>query len=227
MPKIVIVEDELIAAEYLKELLYTNGFEVVSIIDNGKEAIEVIPRLNPDIVLMDIMLKDKISGSEVALHLKQFSPQTTVIFLTAYADNEMLEYAIESNCYGYLMKPYKEKEIINTLKIILARMKKPDMKENHLDSTLIIDKNFSFDEQQQKLLKNNREVELSKNAINLISLLCKNANTSVSNEQISLHIWNEIKNSTTIRTQIHRIRTKIGDDFIHNVNGLGYMIKTL
>jgi len=122
MPSIVIVEDELIAAEYLKEILLHNHFEVLDIIDNGKDAIQKLPKLSPDIVLMDIMLKDNVSGSEVALFLKKHAPHIAIVFLTAYANNEMVNYATKSNSYAYLMKPYNEDNIINTLKIVIEKI---------------------------------------------------------------------------------------------------------
>ena len=227
MTDILIVEDELIAAEYLKEVLIENGFNVLKVIDNGKEAIREIPKLNPQIVLMDIMLKDNISGSEVALHIKQSSPKIAIIFLTAYADNEMVEYAIEANTFGYLMKPYNEKEIVNTLKVVIARMDECFKGQEKIASQIIINEELFFDILAKKLFSSNVEVKFGKNAINFIEILCKNINSTVSNEQISMHVWGEIKNNITIRTQIHRIKEKIGTNIIHNVNGIGYMIKSI
>jgi len=223
--KIVIVEDELIAAEYLKETLQQNSFDVLDIIDNGKEAKEKIPLLMPEIVLMDIMLKDNISGSEVALYLKQVIPDVAIIFLTAYADTEMVEYAIEANTYGYLMKPYNEREIINTLKVVQARITESASCTNKIQNEVSISKELLFNMESRKLLENGIELKLGKNAISLIEILCKNLNATVSNEQISMHVWGEIKNDVTIRTQIHRIKEKINKSIIHNVNGVGYMIE--
>jgi len=230
MPKVLIVEDELIAAEYLKEVLQSNGFEVVGVIDNGKEAVHAIPKINPDIVLMDIMLRDGISGSEVALSLKQNAPKIGIIFLTAYADKEMVEYAIESNSYGYLMKPYNEKEIINTLKVVYQRLKehfKSDAKEVEDTKLIKIDEHLVFDIDKDKLFRDKVEVALGSKALRLIGLLCLNVNSTVSNEQICLHVWGEMKTSTTLRTQIHRIRAILSEEILQNINGLGYMIKTL
>ena len=221
MSTIVIVEDELIAAEYLKELLEVNGFNVVAIIDSGKEAIQTIPRLNPDIVLMDIMLKDNISGSEVALSLKVSTPHIAILFLTAYSDDEMVEYAIDANSYGYLIKPYNEKEIINTLKVVSARVtgtKKVQENTVALTDTLIFHLN------EQKLLKSGKEIKLSKKALLTLEILCKNKNSIVSLEQVSMHVWGMKKNSITIRTHIHRMRSLLGNNVINNVSGLGYSI---
>ena len=227
MQNILIVEDELIAAEYLKEILLANGFNVIDIIDNGKEAMSKIPELNPDLVLMDIMLKDSISGSEVALHLKHHSPKIAVIFLTAYADSEMVEYAIEANTFGYLMKPYNEKEIVNTLKVILARIQENGIQKLDINAFVKINQELTFDIQNIKLLKNGLELNLGKNALHFLEILCKNVNSSVSNEQISMHVWGEIKNDVTIRTQVHRIKAKIGENIIHNINGIGYKIESI
>ncbi len=227
MHNILIVEDELIAAEYLKETLVQNGFNVLDIIDNGKEAKERIPELSPDIVLMDIMLKDNISGSEVALYLKQVIPNVAIIFLTAYADNEMVEYAMEANTYGYLMKPYNEKEIVNTLKVVQARMDESSPTMDETPTEVHITEELLFNLESKKLLQNGVEVRLGKNGVNLVEILCKNINATVSNEQISMHVWGEVKNDVTIRTQIHRIKTKVENNIIHNVNGVGYMIKSI
>jgi DNA-binding response OmpR family regulator len=78
----------------------------------------------------------------------------------------------------------------------------------------------------KKLIKNGLELSLGKNALSFIEILCKNINTSVSKEQISMHVWGKIKNDVTIRTQIHRIKVKIGSDIIHNINGIGYKIES-
>ena len=226
MPKVVIVEDELIAAEYLKEVLASDGFEVVAVIDNGREAQQQIPKIKPDIVLMDIMLKGNISGSEVALNLKHSSPKTAIIFLTAYADREMVEYAIESNSYGYLMKPYNEQEILSTLKVILQRMQE-QTKANVGDVDILkIEDNLYFDFILRRLFKHDKEVSLGSKAILLIEMLCKQADSSISFEQISQEVWGEQKSAVTLRTMIHRIKTKTGCDFIQNINGLGYMIQS-
>jgi len=225
--KIIIVEDELIAAEYLKEILLSHNFDVIDIIDNSKDALSKIPLLQPDIVLMDIMIKGNLSGSEVALRLKQDAKDTAIIFLTAYADEEMLEYAMQSNCFGYLMKPYNETEIINTLKVVFVRTnEKPKSMAKKPKTIIHINDKYSFDLKHNILLKENREFYLSPNSIKVLEILAKNANSTVSQEQISLHVWGKAQNSITLRTQIHRIKEKLGENIIQSVSGAGYTIKT-
>ncbi len=225
MHKIVIVEDELIAAEYLKRLLETNGFLVLAVINSGASAIREVPPLAPDLVLMDIMLKDNISGSEVALQLKHKTPDTAIVFLTAYAENEMLEYAMDSNTYGYMMKPYEEQRIIASLKIILSRIEKDKVKDTSKDSHLVhVTDTLIFDMQKKRLFNGDAEVTLGTKPLTILHTLCKQPNITVSSEQLCMDVWGEAKETSMLRTQISRLKKSLDNAVIENVKGLGYKI---
>ena len=224
MHSIIIVEDELIAAEYLKELLHIHGFSVLAIIDTGKEALAKIPQLSPDIVLMDIMLKDHISGSEVALQLKRTAPKTAIVFLTAYAESEMIDYAIESNAYGYLMKPYDEVGIISSLKVILARIKQHHSSNKPVRKKTFISQEYYFDHELNRLFYKGMEISLGKKSLNILSLLCKNPNITIGKNTLCLEIWGEEKSDAMLRTQISRTKKEMGIDVIKNSKGIGYKL---
>ena len=98
---IIIVEDEKIPAQFLKEILEKQGFNVLAICDTGIDAIEKSISLKPDIVFMDIMLKDGLSGCDAALKISACI-QTKIIFLTAHSNDEMVEYALEAGAANYL-----------------------------------------------------------------------------------------------------------------------------
>ncbi|MBW4617911.1 MAG: EAL domain-containing protein [Cyanosarcina radialis HA8281-LM2] len=121
-PQILIVEDELIAAENIARNLRKQGYEVVAIVDSGEAAILTAAKTNPDLVLMDIMLHGEIDGvvatEKIATHL-----QIPVIYMTAYADDATLERAKETNPYGYLTKPFKPQDLRTTIEIALQRHK--------------------------------------------------------------------------------------------------------
>ncbi len=219
---ILIVEDNLISAEYLKEIVEKGDFRVVGIVESGAEAIEAFHRFHPDVVLMDIMLKGPMSGSEAALKIRYDHPDCKIVFTTAYADDEMIAYAAEAEAYGYLMKPYREKEILATLKIALAheeRKSKPATPH-----TVTLSKGYLFDFDRQKLFKGEREIRLTHKKLKLIELLVKHRGSSVPNRQICQYVWGENRSDSTLRSMIHRIRLRIGEDLITNVNGVGYMI---
>lgn len=221
---IIIVEDELIAAEYLKEILEQHGANVIDIIDTGKEAIKVCIETKPDIIFMDIMLRDNISGAEAALSISQ-SIDSKIIFLTAYTDQEMVDYAVQANAVGYLTKPYNEGQIIATLRLATAHHDNTPVPEKIPEKIYLIN-NYIYLTKQNRVLKNSKEIELGPKALKLIALLCTQPNISVSNEQISMHVWEELVNDRTLRSLMFRIRSATDEELIKNVSGTGYMIQT-
>lgn len=221
---IIIVEDELIAAEYLKEILQQHGANVIDIIDTGKEAIRVCIEKKPDIIFMDIMLRDNISGAEAALSISQ-SVASKIIFLTAYTDQEMVDYAVEANAVGYLTKPYNEGQIIATLRLATEHHNTTPAPEKIPEKIYLIN-DYIYLTKQNRVLKNSKEIELGPKALKLIALLCTQPNISISNEQISMHVWEELVNDRTLRSLMFRIRSATDEELIKNVSGTGYMIQT-
>jgi len=220
--KILIVEDDLISAEYLKEILEEEGYQIVGIVDTGYDAIKEAKLKKPDIILMDIMLKDKISGCEAAIQIKQNHEHAKIIFVTAYADDEMIEYAIDAHAYGYLMKPYRDKEILATIKVALSHDN--DEKPQHNPSLIILKKGCVYDIKQNKFYKDDKELPLASKKLRLIKILVEHKNSVVPNEDICQYVWGKRKNDSTLRSLIHRLKTVIGEDIITNVNSQGYMI---
>jgi len=220
--RVFIAEDDLLSAEYLKKILQDAGYEIAGMSDNAEDTIKRCKALKPDAVLMDIILKGPLTGTEAALKIREYIPSCKIIFLTAYAEKEMVEYAEMSKAYAYLLKPYREKEILATLKVALSH----DGRRSETEKRELIElKNgFFFDTANRRLLKNGKEVPLTSKKLRLIELLAKNKNSTVSNEQICLEVWHELKSDNTLRSLIHRFRNAIGDDIITNVNGVGYTV---
>jgi DNA-binding response OmpR family regulator len=102
--KILIVEDESIIALDLKNVLTKKGFQVSAICDTGEEAILLTHNFFPDLILMDIMLKGKLTGIQTAQEInKKF--KIPVIFLTASTDVETYLSALKTQPKKYIMKP--------------------------------------------------------------------------------------------------------------------------
>ncbi len=118
--KIFIVEDEAIVAESLCDQLEKLGYIVTGNAPSGEEALRKIKKELPDLVLMDIMLEGEMDGVEVAQQIREFYG-IPVIFLTAYSDPETLGCAKLTEPFGYLIKPYKERELLTTLEITLYK----------------------------------------------------------------------------------------------------------
>lgn len=225
--KIIIVEDELIAAEFLKEILEETGAEVIDIIDTGKEAIQTCIKEQPDVIFMDVMLRDNISGCDAALAISRKNPFSKIIFLTAYIDEEMIDYAAESNAVGYLTKPYNKSQILATLKLVTMRKDVPKTVVEEKPEKIVLKNDYVYLSKQNRLLKNGKEVELGPTALKLIELLCTQVGVSISNTQISMHVWGKEVNDKTLRSLMFRIRSATDGELIKNVSGTGYMIQSM
>jgi two-component system, LytTR family, response regulator LytT len=139
--KILIVEDESIVAKDIQNSLKKLGYQISAVVNSGDKAINEVEENRPDIVLMDIMLKGKITGIEAAKEIKdRFS--LPVIFLTAYADDNTLNKAKITEPYGYIIKPFKEKELQKTIEMALYKYEKDEelRRERDLYHSLIENK---------------------------------------------------------------------------------------
>jgi len=118
--KILIVEDEAVVSLDITRRLEKMGYDIIGRIASGEEALELIQQDRPDLVLMDINLQGDIDGIETANQLYQ-TYNIPVIYLTAYAGESTLERAKESKPYGYILKPFKERELRATIEVALSR----------------------------------------------------------------------------------------------------------
>lgn len=139
--KILIVEDENLVAKDIQSTLKSIGYQVTAMVNSGDKAIQEVEENRPDLVLMDIKLRGKMTGIEAAKELKdRFS--MPVIFLTAYADDNLLNKAKITEPYGYILKPYQPKELQTTIEMALYKYEKDEevKKERDLYHSLIENK---------------------------------------------------------------------------------------
>ncbi|HYW22172.1 MAG TPA: response regulator [Nodularia sp. (in: cyanobacteria)] len=128
--KIVIVEDEAIVAKDLRNRLQKFGYTVSGIAASGQEAINKTLEFCPDLVLMDIRLKGQIDGIEAADEIHKHL-DIPIIFLTAYADDKTLDRAKITEPFGYLLKPFKERELQINIEIALTKHKLEKQLKTH------------------------------------------------------------------------------------------------
>ncbi len=143
--KILIVEDEKILAMGLKKKLEKLGYSVTGLASSGSEAIESVKEVQPDLVLMDIVLKGAMDGIETAEFIVNLYDMP-IIYLTAYADDEMLARAEKTCPYGYILKPYKDSELKANIKMAIYKHKSQkeklmDFEDIYREVTRFLDKN--------------------------------------------------------------------------------------
>lgn len=118
--KILIVEDEAIVAEDIASCLEKMGYTIVDIVASGQAAIAATVNNHPDLVLMDIMLQGEMDGIETS-HRICNQLNIPVVYLTANADENTLERAKETGPFGYIIKPFKDRELRAAIEIALSR----------------------------------------------------------------------------------------------------------
>ena len=129
---IIVVEDESIVSKDIQQSLKKLGYIVVGAAASGEKAIELVDEFEPDLVLMDIMLKGQMSGIDAAGVIKQ-RHSIPVIYLTAYADENTLSKAKVTEPYGYIIKPFKEVDIHTSIEMALYKHKKNQEVEKERD----------------------------------------------------------------------------------------------
>jgi CheY-like chemotaxis protein len=120
--RVLIVEDEAILALHLENDLTRLGYHVVGTTGRGEEALRFINDLYPDVILMDIHIQGAMDGIETATRIPRYL-HIPVIYLTAYSEDTTLARACASKPYGYLIKPFQDRELHATIKMAVARSK--------------------------------------------------------------------------------------------------------
>ncbi len=130
--RIMVVEDEAIVAEEIRSRLTYLKYGVPAVAASGEEAVKMAEETFPDLVLMDIRLKGDMDGVNAAEEIRsRFN--IPVVYLTAYADDETLQRAKLTEPYGYILKPFKEKDLRTNIEIALHKHSvETQLKENAL-----------------------------------------------------------------------------------------------
>ena len=118
--KVLIVEDEKIVALDTKDMLESLGYSVTAIASFKEEALKKLEETKPDLALLDIRLYGSIAGVEIAEYIR-IHHKIPFIYVTAYADENTLERAKTTAPYGYILKPFEEKELHTTIQIALCK----------------------------------------------------------------------------------------------------------
>lgn len=132
--KILIVEDELVIAEDLKEILEELGYEVCGIAISSREALALIDEKSPDLALLDIQIKGGKDGIELAAEINE-NYHLPFIMLTSHADIHTINRAKEVNPYGYLVKPFNEKEILAGIELAMANFAKDQTRKKEEENS--------------------------------------------------------------------------------------------
>jgi DNA-binding response OmpR family regulator len=218
--KVLIVEDEAIVALDIKNALLKLGYDVIACATNEEEAIASIKKILPDIIIMDIHLNHSKDGIETAKAIQKIA-NIPILYLTAFADDETIRRAVNTNPIGYLIKPFKREELKST--ILLGLHKKERAEQVIADPSFIaLGENYSYDLSNDQLFYSTIPIKLSSKENLLLKLLIEAKGKVVTFNELEYFLWpdNTISRST-LRTLIYRTRAKLEYKIIETIPFVG------
>lgn len=217
---ILLVEDDLSIVEHLSEYLKGEGFKVTSC-SGQKEAMELLERVDFDLALVDITLREG-NGFALCAAIKQES-DLPVIFLTASSDEFSTVAGFELGADDYVPKPFRPRELLSRIKNVLRRSGKTQKVK--LGNVLV-------DTAKASVFKEGEEIFLSAMEYRLLLVFINYRGQVVSREKLIEEIWSEAGEfitDNTLSVYIKRLRDKIEDEpqnpkIIRTLRGLGYKV---
>ncbi len=233
-PRILVVEDEPGVLQPLRDILQRAGYAVAAV-ESGEAALEEIARQKFDLALIDIKLGG-ISGIEVLTVLRERSPNTVAIILTAYATLDTAVEALRQGAHDYLFKPCRTEELLESVRSGLLKRQSPGpVSASPRSSTTFAPRvGLEVDMARHLITLDGQVLNLSPTEFNLLAYLARESPRVVPAQELvekvlgySLEPWEARE---LIRFHIHRLRAKIRDtsghtDLIRTVRGVGYTLQ--
>lgn len=217
--RILIADDEPDILEIVSYNLTKEGYEVYTA-KNGDEALERAKQLNPDLIILDIMMPRK-TGVEVCAILRSQAifQETLIIFLTALNDETSHIKGLETGADDYVSKPISPKVLVSRVNALFRRVNKEDNNGKSLKVG-----NITIDPVKFIVTVDTAEVILAKKEFELLYLLASKPGRVFLRNEILTQVWGTdvIVGDRTIDVHIRKIRQKLGLDCITTVKGVGY-----
>ncbi len=224
--RILLVDDEPDILEFLSYNIEKEGFEVFTA-QNGKDGVELAKKINPHLILMDVMMPvmDGIEACEV-LRQDDKMQNTIIAFLTARGEDYSQIAGFDAGGDDYITKPVKPKVLISRLKALLKRFKESDHKSVENDF-IIKQSNLIIDKERYVVTRDEEELVLPKKEFQLLVLLISKPDRVFTRDEIFSSVWGDdiIVGDRTIDVHIRKLREKIGDEHIKTIKGVGYKFK--
>ena len=223
--RIILIEDEITLGEIIKESLETRGFEVNHFV-SGQEGFLHILKKKPDIIVLDVMLKDA-DGFALAKSIRQTDKETPILFLTAKSLPQDVVAGFESGGNDYLKKPFGLEELLVRIKVLLSKDRLLTSEKE--ESEVISIGEYSFHLSRQQLQYYGESIRLSSREAELLKLLWFSRNRVLERKTILLKLWNDdhVFNGRSLDVYITRLRKYFAKDpqvQIINYRGIGYKL---
>lgn len=223
--KILVIEDEVKLAEYLRKGLTEEGF-VVDVANNGIDGLHMAVEGQHDVIVLDRMLPG-IDGLGVLAALRR-TKQTPVLMLTALSRVEDRVSGLQGGADDYLIKPYAFSELVARVQVLLRRAS-PDRMQAEV--TVLSLATLEVDLLRRKATRAGQRLDLTAKEFNLLTLLLRRQGEVLSRTQIAEQVWDMNFDSETnvVEVAIRRLRSKLDQPFdrplLHTLRGMGYVLE--
>jgi len=215
---ILLAEDDESVRNSFKRVLLLFVDKVYSAKD-GKEALKLYDKHNPDIIITDIKMP-KMNGLELIKKIRESDNDTPIVVTSAYTDQNFLLESIKLSLVEYIVKPIKESELDRILKECAKVLEEKTKTVIRLNSTC------KYDYDNKILTCKDKGISLTHKEVEFFEILLAHRGTLVTKQAIEdkLYIYEEAPPSA-LKNLIFKLRKKIGDDIVKTVNKLGYIIE--
>lgn len=219
---ILLVDDDPDIIEFLTYNLKKEGYKVFSE-NNGKSAIKTADKINPDLIVLDVMMP-KMDGFETCNRIRQIPElqEIIVVFLTARSEDYSQIAGFDAGADDFITKPVSPKVFVKKINAFAKRIKKSKAKA--ITKKVLDFEDLNIDKENHLVLYKNKEVVLPKKEFNLFFLLASAPEKIFTREEIYNLVWghNVVVGDRTIDVHIRKIREKIDNKFIKTIKGVGY-----
>jgi two-component system alkaline phosphatase synthesis response regulator PhoP len=218
--KILLVDDEADILEFLSYNLKKEGYRVFTA-NNGKEAVTVAKKENPDIIILDVMMPD-MDGIETCREIRDLPglKDVMIAFLTARNEDYSQIAGFEVGADDYINKPIKPRVLSSRIKALLRRSGSTEA----VASDKVEMGGIKIDRERYLIVQDGNEINLPKKEFELLALLASKPGKVFTRESILDKVWGGevVVGDRTIDVHIRKLREKLGEDFIRTVKGIGY-----
>jgi two-component system, OmpR family, response regulator RegX3 len=224
---VLLVEDEESITEPLQEALAREGFDA-SVARTAAEALARARELDPDVVLLDVMLPDG-SGFDVCRELRRES-RVPIIMVTARGEEADRVVGLELGADDYVTKPFSAREVAARIRAVLRRTEEPRGEEPREDAVAVGD--LRVDAARRTASLGGRALELSRKEFDVLALLASEAGRVVTRERLLEDVWDTswFGSTKTLDVHVSALRRKLGEDpaaprYLHTVRGVGFRLQ--
>ena len=218
MAKILVVDDEIDILEFIAYNLTKEGYEVITG-KNGNEAVELAKKHNPHLILLDIMMPEK-NGVEACTQIRKIPALkgTLIAFLTALDGEQDELKGFEAGADDYIAKPIKPKLLLSRVNALLRRS------SDDGSGNKIVIGDITIDKEQYMVFFKSTPVDLARKEFELLNLLASKPGRVFHRNEILSRVWGDdvFVGDRTIDVHIRKIRSKLGDEVIKTIKGVGY-----